>query len=108
MIPRALVAIALLCLTLRPARADDGLRCGSNLVSVGASSGEVLAKCGPPTATRQEERTWWVHGHCIHIVIDYWTYDTGPNDFVRTLSFRDGALTDVEVGSWGSKPSPTK
>jgi hypothetical protein len=36
------LGLLVLCLTGTTARADDGLRCGPNLVSVGASTGEVI------------------------------------------------------------------
>ena len=100
---RTLVACALLLGCAAAARADDGLRCGEWLVTVGAGQEEVAAKCGPPTnaATRHERRR--VRGQYRQRTIDVWTYDRGSTEFVRTLTFTDGVLGDVTVGDYGGR-----
>jgi hypothetical protein len=89
--------------------ADDGLRCGEWLVVSGAGQAEVAAKCGPPTdvATRHERRSvrglTFLHGGTFRCSVDVWTYDRGPTEFVRTLTFADGVLETVAVGNYGGR-----
>jgi hypothetical protein len=100
--------IALTVVVLAPgtsAEADDGLRCGQWLVTRGAAESEVAAKCGLPTDTYTEHRSWRTRYQTFRMTpmtIDRWTYDRGPNEFVRTLEFHDGILADVAVGAWGT------
>jgi hypothetical protein len=87
-------------------RADDGMRCGQWLITVGRHEYEVAIKCGPPTAADRYETSR--RGRSI--TVDLWTYDRGPRDFIRTLRFEDGVLRDVDVGGYGhlaAQPSPT-
>jgi hypothetical protein len=82
-----------------PAFAEDGLRCGSRLVTVGESEAEVAGKCGEPT-TRNRQPVYSRRGAVIGF-IDVWTYDFGPYDFVRVLTFANGVLDHVDVGHYG-------
>src|SRR5262249_52833717 len=36
------------------------------------------------------------------VIVERWAYDSGPNAFVRHLTFRDGTLDDIELGGYGS------
>lgn len=101
----------------------DGMRCGDDLVLEGDSTQQVRSTCGEPDAERQrvEYRTVRTHvpgpcveqqgqrvcghmqEHTITIVIDEWTYDTGPDNLVRFAIFEQGRLRDVELGRHGKK-----
>jgi len=80
------------------------LRCGSLLVNIGDYKLEVLRKCGEPlfTDSRIEYRAIRLYGsgleleRVVPVIIDEWTYDFGPNRFVRLLRFENGRLVDVE------------
>ena len=106
MMRRAWMLAALLFVG-RAAWADDGLRCGPRLVSTGETEGQVAEKCGPPTEVRRRYASSRVRGAFLHVVIDVWTYDFGPLEFIRILSFEDGVLKYVEVGGYGSKRRTT-
>ena len=57
-----------------------------------------------PVASRPslvERVAGWSMRYRKTVVIDTWTYDFGPNSFVRTLTFENGVLTNVEVGGYG-------
>jgi len=82
---------------------DDGMRCDQRLVSVGDSESTVLGRCGAPTSADTERLIRRKNGVVARCVVDRWTYDRGPNDFVRTLRFDDGVLTNVEVGGYGGR-----
>jgi hypothetical protein len=101
----------------------DGMRCGTRLVSDGDSLYEVRERCGDPEAARQrtELRTvrQYIDGPCfqdrgvlrcgqvvervIEVVIDEWTYDFGPHQLIRHLTFEQGRLLRVGTGSYGTK-----
>lgn len=82
-----------LALAATQASAADTLRCGSQLVSVGDRSGEVLQKCGEPvsrdllgykkSANRREE-----------FQVEEWTY--GPNSgMYQYLRFEGNRLKAI-------------
>jgi hypothetical protein len=82
-----------LLLVAGPALAADTLRCGSQLISVGDRSSEVLHKCGQPTArddlgykrsvNRREEYP-----------VEEWTY--GPNSgMYQYLRFEGNRLVQI-------------
>jgi Protein of unknown function (DUF2845) len=100
---------------------DMDLRCGSNIVSVGERTHDVLRKCGPPVSVEswQEVRVRgdigfgsWVPepGRKFYIgslfvnelvTIEEWEYNLGPNRFTRYLTFENGRLTSVNTGDYG-------
>jgi hypothetical protein len=96
---RALIVLFLL--VGGAARADDGLRCGAHLVSAGEHENDVIAKCGPPTRAVREQQRRRQRGQTLSCAVDVWTYDLGPHDFVRTLTFEDDVLRQVDVGGYG-------
>ncbi|MEB0044643.1 MULTISPECIES: DUF2845 domain-containing protein [unclassified Pseudomonas] len=82
-----------LALAATHASAADTLRCGSQLISVGDRSGEVLQKCGDPvsrdllgykrSANRREE-----------FQVEEWTY--GPNSgMYQYLRFEGNRLVQI-------------
>jgi hypothetical protein len=89
---RLLLALTL-ALTANQALAADTLRCGSQLISVGDRSSEVLHKCGEPvsrdllgykrSADRREE-----------FQVEEWTY--GPNGgMYQYLRFEGNRLVQI-------------
>jgi hypothetical protein len=98
-------------------QADPNLRCGNRLVSVGDSQADVLDRCGQPDA-----RSQWQHGGYVSRLFDpetesyrapkllkgpvsmeRWTYDFGPNMFIRRLVFENGRLIEIETSEKGSR-----
>jgi len=80
--------------------------CSEQIVSVGDSKSDVLAKCGEPTwkDTRQEEfneKQGMGQVRDIFVTIEEWTYNLGSNRFVRILTFRNGKLFDIKSGNYG-------
>jgi len=117
------ISLALLlvaCAASAPAYADDGFRCRTGrLVSLGDRMHEVQSRCGDPDAvsTRVEKRrvkhryTRWVgpvqesvvEEVEVEVPLDEWTYDLGPQSFVRYVLFENGAVIDVATGGYGRK-----
>ena len=104
-------AVLLSALVLGPSPAaawpvGSSLRCGSRLIGPGQPLDDVYALCGDPTARFTTTELVTVHvGRDLDVtrpvVVDVWTYDRGPQRFVRFLTFRNGVLVDVDEGSYG-------
>ena len=79
--------------------------CGEQLVSVGDSKTDVLAKCGEPTLKDSHveeirERLGDTERK-VFVTVEEWTYNLGPTRFVRILTFRNSTLTDIRTGGYG-------
>ncbi len=100
----ALIAAPLLTLAATPAFA--GLRCGSDVVSLGSSTYVVKARCGDPyhvdttvearTTRRFVPRVGYVENR-VTIPIERWTYVKSDSDLIRTLVFENGGLVSVKT-----------
>jgi len=90
----------------------DTMRCGSQLVSEGDSTDEVLALCGEPA---ERKRTWIVRqprfeygGQEIpfpgqeEVPVDLWTYDFGANKLMRRVRFVAGKVDTIETLGYGT------
>jgi hypothetical protein len=111
---RVLLASLSLSFLLLPARGEAAtLRCGNNLVADGASTTDVVLKCGEPTSkhtrTRSEGRKHRRGGkhdstteeEVVETNIEEWTYNFGPNRLIQVAVFEDGKLVDVRSGGYG-------
>ena len=79
--------------------------CSEQLVSVGDSKTDVLAKCGEPSLkdSHVEEFRDKLDGteRNVLVTVEEWTYNLGPTRFVRILTFRNSRLTDIRTGNYG-------
>jgi hypothetical protein len=79
--------------------------CSEQLVSVGDSKTDVLARCGEPSLKDSHvEETREKLGDTerkIFVTVEEWTYNLGPTRFVRILTFRNSKLTDIRTGNYG-------
>ena len=76
------------------------------IVSPGDSMSDVAAKWGEPTwkETRQEEFKEKIDNGLERktiVTTDEWTYNFGPNRFVRILTFKNSKLVDIRTGGYG-------
>ena len=94
----------LLLVSAGQARAD-GFYCGSRLVKQGDSDAAVLAKCGEPDSRAPVVETQCLApGWCQTVQVgERWTYDFGPQQFMRHLTFRNQRLYRVEAGEYGHR-----
>jgi hypothetical protein len=86
------------------------LKCG-NLISVGDRKIEVMAKCGKPATTdshnvervikRKDNRGAVVSGSKLHINVEEWTYNFGPQKFLLFITMENGVVVSVESGDYG-------
>jgi hypothetical protein len=103
------------------ALADGGFLCGGRVVDVGDHMAEVQSKCGEPDFVTQRiekrivRRTFkvqrgpveeWVTEEVqVDVPLDEWTYDFGPNTFLRFVTFENSRIIDVRTGQYGRKRS---
>jgi hypothetical protein len=85
------------------ARADDSMRCGNALITVGMVASQVTAKCGPPkdknvTEVPQRARRSGGRSAVIGTLrVERWTYDRGYGQFPALLTLEDGKLKSIEL-----------
>lgn len=79
--------------------ADDVMRCGTALVSVGMVAPQVVAKCGEPASKDVEDVPIRGRGGVKvgFTRVERWTYDFGYGQFKRLLTFEDGKLKSIEL-----------
>jgi hypothetical protein len=82
-------------------------QCSDRIVSVGDSAADVTARCGEPVwkNKREEVIREWLDDDTLRKVsgtVEDWTYNFGPNRFVRIFTFRNGKVIDVRTGGYGN------
>lgn len=96
----AAAVVVVLC----AAPAHGGMMCGRSVVLPGATQGEVLDKCGPPSRRQSlagkapGARSSGKKGGGGREV---WVYDLGSRQLVRYLTFDHGRLSAIDFGGYG-------
>lgn len=111
---RAPLAALTLSFFLLPSSGDAAtLRCGHALASDGASTSEVVLKCGEPMSkdtrtervgekTRQkDEESDTTRERVVYKTIEEWTYNFGPQRLMQVVVFENGRLVDVRSAGYG-------
>ena len=83
---------------------DSALRCGANIIELGDSDYTVMTKCGPPSAKHEVGKSYRASQTLSFAEsknVEQWIYNRGSNDFVYTLTFEGGSLTDISQGGRG-------
>ena len=107
---RALGLAGAALLVLPALAVADSMRCGSRVIKERDSIEEVVAACGEPV---RKERTWIQRAPQFEfggqdysfpgtedVPVDLWTFDLGPNQFMRKVRFIAGevdSITTLEV-----------
>jgi hypothetical protein len=73
------------------------IKCGANIVSVGAIPAELLQKCGEPD---QKDRV-----EARLSTVERWTYNCGTGRFMKVITIRGGKVDKIEEGGRGSGPT---
>lgn len=85
-------------------------RCEPSALHVGDVKLDVLSRCGEPAVAERRDDlvrqtadvgTGVVVTKTVTIVSEVWTYDFGPQTFVRFVSFEDGVVTRIDTGGHG-------
>jgi hypothetical protein len=110
----ACLSTLLLCLAWQPAHADDTMRCGTHLVSEGDGKDKVRTLCGEPTSISFEGYVggpvyyegryydyWYPVTGWTARPVEVWTYNFGPNKFLRKLRFVGDELAEIRTHGYG-------
>lgn len=91
----------------------SALRCGSDIVTRGDHLLEVLEYCGEPALREEFVVRKPVARQQHHLLPDYpviepvtvreWTYDFGPNRFMRKIRFEDGVIKKIKTLNKGPR-----
>jgi len=73
------------------------MRCGTEIVQLGASSYELLQKCGEPDQKEIIEAR--------DETSERWTYNCGTGRFIKIITLRGGKVWRIEEGVRGSGPN---
>jgi len=87
-------------------KAPPGPQCEDRIISIGDTKNEVVAKCGDPFyRTVHNEELWEPLGsnssRKVVVNVEEWTYNFGPQRFMRIITFRNGRVVDVRTGDYG-------
>jgi hypothetical protein len=83
----------------------QGLRprdCSGARISVGDLKQDVLVRCGQPTASEVHAEARERGARTVYDTVEDWVYDLGPAIFVRTFTFRNGRLQQIQTGGYGT------
>jgi hypothetical protein len=72
------------------------------------SSVVVLERCGQPAVVDARQEEWHDDdGTPLQIdTVERWTYDLGPQRFIRIFTLRNGIVTRSRTGGYGSAKQP--
>jgi uncharacterized protein DUF2845 len=114
---RAALVITALSILLTSQVQADAMRCGSRLVSTGATRTMVRELCGEPsdvvTRTILRRPIYSLHGRTLYygdglieVPVEMWTYNFGPYKLMRRVRFVDGLVEDIETLGYGYHQEP--
>jgi len=99
------------CAVLFAAVPAYAFRCGTRLISAGDPADKVLNFCGSPVSvqTRRTERpyiddfgrSYLSRGLIEEVVIEEWTYNLGPQQFMRLVRIENGRVVEVKSLGYG-------
>ena len=100
------LAVAVLALAAAPAYA---FRCGTRVITRGDPGDKVLEFCGSPISiqTRRAQRPYIDEfgrshlGLIEEVVIEEWTYNLGPYQFMRLVRLENGLVAEIKELGYG-------
>ena len=87
---------------------SPGPDCDGRVISVGDTKTDILIKCGKPfyKSSNQEELKESFDDSSsrkLTVTVEEWTYNFGPQQFMRIITFRNGTVVDIRTGGYGTK-----
>jgi hypothetical protein len=104
---RNLICFILLSIGLFPVQVNaDTLSCDGGIISIGDRAVDLLMKCGKPEwqESHQEEITDRLAPGLrqkTYITVEQWTYNFGSHQLLRTVTIKNGVITDIRTGQHG-------
>ena len=103
--------IVVACAVLLAAVPAYAFRCGTRVITSGDPADKVLQFCGSPVSvqTRHAERpyidelgrSYLYKGLVEEVIIEEWTYNLGPNQFMRIVRIENGRVAEVKSLGYG-------
>jgi len=85
----------------------DDFRCPNSgkIIESGMNQYEVQIKCGDPAAkSTLSSVNQIINGTVVAVATaEEWTYDFGPNQFIRKIKFENGMVSSIQAGDYGVK-----
>jgi hypothetical protein len=86
------------------------LDCAGGIVSDGDRRADLLMKCGEPDSKESHDEVIGDRPgpgvrRKFFITVEEWTYDFGPSRFVRIVTLKNGTVSDIRAGNYGSSRS---
>jgi hypothetical protein len=109
---RALLSVLALSFFMSVPAHADAMRCGSRLITEGATRTNVRQLCGEPsdvvTRTILRRPSYNLQGRIayygdglIEVPVEVWTYNLGPYKLMRRIRFVDGIVEEIETLGYG-------
>jgi hypothetical protein len=92
-----MVSVAIFVLAMADRGSARTIRCGTEIVSVGDPTIELLQKCGEPDLKELIKTNGFI--------IEKWTYNCGSKRFMKILTLKGGKVQRVEVADYGTGPA---
>lgn len=83
-----------------------GPACGDRVLSVGDSKTDILIKCGEPFYKSSHQEEFKEHfddssSRKVIVIVEEWTYNFGPQQFMRVITLRNGTVVNIRTGDYG-------
>ena len=92
-----IVSVAIFVLAMADRGSARTIRCGTEIVSVGDPTIELLQKCGEPDLKELIKTNGFI--------IEKWTYNCGSARFMKIITLKGGKVQRVEVADYGTGPA---
>ena len=92
-----MVSVAIFVLAMADRGSARTIRCGTEIVSVGDPTIELLQKCGEPDLKELIKTNGFI--------IEKWTYNCGSKRFMKILTLKGGSVKRIEVADYGTGPA---
>lgn len=73
------------------------IRCGTEIVSVGDPTIELIQKCGEPDLKELIKTNGFI--------VEKWTYNCGSTRFMKIITLKGGTVQRIEVADYGTGPA---
>ena len=92
-----MVSVAIFVPAVADCSSARTIRCGTEIVSVGDPTIELLQKCGEPDLKELIKTNGFI--------IEKWTYNCGSVRFMKILTLKGGIVQRIEVADYGTGPA---
>ena len=92
-----MVSVTIFVLAMADYSPTRTIRCGTEIVSVGDPTIELLQKCDEPDLKELIKTNGFI--------IEKWTYNCGSTRFMKIITLKGGTVQRIEVADYGTGPA---